>query len=100
MKISIEEANKIFDIIANEGKHPQRYIDSYREEFVRKFAAGDMYEHWYPTDAGSSIKVYFQQGWANVIGVRFYAQTINTVHDKTLVEDAHKALAAAGFTVY
>lgn len=100
IQIDEESANKIFDIIAKEGKHPQRYIDSYREEFVRHMVAGNMFEHWYPTDAGSNIKIYFHPLWAGGVKVRFCAQTINDFHDKTLVEDAHKALLAAGFSIY
>lgn len=98
--MTADTANKIFDVIANEGKHPQKYIDSYREEFVAGALKGNMSEHWYPTNAGSNIKVYFQYSNPNAVAVRFYAQTLNTVHDKTLVKDAHKALEAAGFVTY
>lgn len=100
MKMTAETANKVFDIIANEGKHQQEHIDYHREEFVEQALRGTMGEHWYPTKAGSSIKVYFQYWNPTALEVRFYAQTLNTVHDKTLVADAHKALEDAGFLVF
>ncbi|MBC9704896.1 MAG: hypothetical protein H9W81_07950 [Enterococcus sp.] len=99
MKMTPEAANKIFDIIATEGKHPQEYINHHREEFITKMMDGAG-EHWYPTKAGSNIKMYFGYWNPNTIEVRIYAQRLNTVHDKTLVADTEKALKDAGFRVF
>lgn len=98
MIVDAGTANEIFDIIAKEGKHGEKYIDMYREEFVNHFTTDGKGEHWYPTPAGSSIKVYFNPARnSRGLAVTFYAQTINTVHDKTLVEDATAAAEKAGF---
>lgn len=89
--MSVELANGVFDILATEGNHDKEYIDYHREEFINKMTNGNgANEHWYPTNSGSSIKVYFR--WYARPEVTVYAQTINPIHEKDLVENTARAL--------
>ena len=98
MKMNEELANKVFDILANEGNHAKSYIDYRRAEFVHNMTTGEgLNEHWYPTESGSSIKVYFS--WFRYAEFKLYAQTINPVHEKNLVENANRELSALAATV-
>lgn len=93
MKLTEELANKVFDVIITEGKHSQTYEKYYREEFVSKVTTDGLYEHWYPTEAGSSIKVYFLSGNE----AYFHAQTLNASHDKDLTKEANAKMRELGF---
>ena len=91
MKMTAEIANKVFDILVNEGNHDSNILDYKREEFVHMMTTGNgAGEHWYPTNCGSSIKVYFHGFFRPEITL--YAQTINPIHEKDLVENANRAL--------
>lgn len=86
------QAGRLFDILVKDGNHENReyaYTLYRKEEFIETCALG-ISEHWYSTNAGSSMKVYFdgfreQPVWA-------FAQTFNPAKEKTLVEDLNKAL--------
>lgn len=91
MKMSAELANQVFDIIANEGNHAKSYIDYRRAEFVDNMVREGAWELWYPTECGSSIKVYFRTNMTRKAVFTVYAQTINDIKEPTLVEDVTKA---------
>lgn len=96
MKLTEELANKVFDVLVNEGNHEKVYLDMRRDDFVDKMTTEGANEHWYPSENGSSIKVYFQE-FSNTVYV--YPQTYNHVHEKGLRGKANRALKELGFNV-
>lgn len=93
MLLSTTQANEIFDILVSVGNfdNSHNYAAYKREEFVQSLTTGDgIGEYWYPSDSGSSFKLYFQQSFTSTIN--FVAQTYNPVHEKTIVEDMNAAL--------
>lgn len=96
MKLTDEIANKVFDVLSNEGNHKKEYIDQYREEFVHKVTTDGMSRHWYPTENGGSVQVYFNE-YSNLVYV--WPETTNPVHEKNLRKNANRALKDLGFNV-
>lgn len=90
MKMTAEAANKVFDILETKGNHKKSYIDSYRADFVHYMETKGAFEHWYPSECGSSIKIYFN--FYRRPEITIYAQTINDINEPTLVADVTTAL--------
>lgn len=88
--MTAEAANKVFDILETKGNHKKAYIDYHREDFVQHMVNKGAFEHWYPTECGSSIKIYFN--FFRRPKITIYAQTINDIHEPTLVADVTEAL--------
>lgn len=97
MKLSADQANRVFDILVEKGNFgssfgskDDNYIAYKREEFVQYLADGTN-EYWYSSACGSSIKVYFDQFSTNR-PIWLYAQTYNPSKEATLVADVNAAL--------
>lgn len=88
--MTAEVANKVFDILETKGNHKKSYIDRDRADFVNHMVTKGAFEHWYPSECGSSIKIYFNLFRRPEITI--YAQTINDINEPTLVDDVTKAL--------
>jgi hypothetical protein len=90
--LNAEIAGHIFDTLVEKGNFEnrmERWVAAQKEEFIQQCAEG-INEYWYPTNCGSSIKVYFNEFRAQAVWV--YAQTINTTKEKNLVEETNAAL--------
>lgn len=90
--LNAEIAGRIFDILVEKGNfenRQERWVEYKKEEFIQNCAEG-INEYWYPSNCGSSIKVYFD-GFREQ-AVWLYAQTYNPSKEKTLVADTNAAL--------
>lgn len=85
-------AASIFDILVKKGNFENKQVawTEYRKaEFIQNCEEG-ISEYWYPTNCGSSIKVYFHQFREQKASV--YAQTINDIKEANLVSETNEAL--------
>lgn len=97
MTFTAEQANAIFGIILDKGNFDKRYpgmVEEKRHEFVESVVKNHSSEYWYPSANGSSFKVFTNAGFGPYPPkVQFYAQTINSVHEKGLVKNMEEAFA-------
>lgn len=76
-----EQASRLFDIIETTGQHETGNLGHYRPEFVRNAVAG-LQEHYFVTQAGSAVTVFFHEG----------SQRINAVLRTPRGDDAHSLM--------
>lgn len=92
MQMTTELANKVFDILETKGNYEKEYIDHRRADFMDNMTTGyGAWEHWYSTEDGSSITIYFRSNMAGKTVFTVNAETINVTTEQTLVEDLTKA---------
>lgn len=92
LTLNAETAGAIFDILVAKGNLESKqdaWLDYRKEEFIQNCEEG-INEYWYPTNCGSSIKVYFHAYREQFVSI--YAQTINMTKERNLVKETNEAL--------
>lgn len=90
--LNAETAASIFDILVAKGNFEAKqesWLEYRKAEFIQNCEEG-INEYWYPSNCGSSIKVYFDAFREQAVWV--YAQTYNPSKEANLVKDTNEAL--------
>lgn len=92
MAFTPAQANTLFDILLEKGNHPARYSEYRRHDFVQNHTDDGVWEFWYSTNSGSSMKLYYTIGLHGKTEIAVRPQTYNPIHEKTLKADLQVAV--------